>query len=38
MRMFRESFNDLRAWYVLQGGGKRERGLISNFRKCTFVT
>jgi hypothetical protein len=29
LRMFRESFNDLRAWRVLQGCGKEDRGLIS---------
>jgi len=28
-RMFRESLNDLRAWCVLQGSGKRDRDLLS---------
>jgi hypothetical protein len=29
LRMFRESFNDLRAWRVLQGSRKIDRDLIS---------
>ena len=30
--MFRESFNDLRAWHVLQGSGKSDRDLLSLVR------